>query len=108
MMLYVYGDTKPITFQLVDSSGSWVTGHTFAAADVLHYGWNGATWSTVANEGANCAEVGNGAYTWTPSVSSKTQYEIVLIQITDSTGSTFVDNSVHLYTVGNDDAYHDG
>ena len=105
---YQFGDVKPYCFQLVDSNGDWVTSHSFAAADVKHRAWNGSAWTSWANEGAECLELGNGTYYWTPTASSKTQYEIIVLAITDSTGSTFLDNSIHLYTGGHDDAYFDG
>lgn len=105
---YQFGDTKPYLFQLVDSNLDWVTSHSFAAADVKHRAWNGTVWTSWADEGGSCTELGNGTYIWTPSSSSKTQYEIIVLAITDSTGATFLDNSQHIYTGGHADAYFDG
>lgn len=105
---YQFGDVKPYCFQLINSSGDWVTGHTFAAADVVHRAWDGTVWTSAVNEGLSCTELSNGTYYWTPSASAKTQYEIIVLSITDSTGATFLDNSIHLYTGGHIDAYLDG
>ena len=45
---------------------------------------------------------------WTPSAASKTQYELVLLDIEDSTGATFIDNAIIVQIGGNAAAYQDG
>jgi hypothetical protein len=45
---------------------------------------------------------------WTPSAASKTQYEIVVLDILDSAASTFIDNAIIVQTGGNAAAYQDG
>jgi hypothetical protein len=106
--LYTYGDVKPVVFRLVDSGGNKVTGHTFLSDDLYWSGWNGSVWSTFAADGLNVSEVGRGFYMWTPSAASKTQYEIVVLDILDSAASTFIDNAIIVQTGGNAAAYQDG
>ena len=106
--VYTYGDVKPVPFRLIDSSGNKVTGRAFVAADLYWSGWNGSVWTTFAADGLNVSEVGRGFYVWTPSAASKTQYEIVLLDIEDSTGTTFIDNGITAQVGGDPSAYHDG
>lgn len=107
-ILYTYGDTKPVVFRLIDSSANKVTGHAFIANDLFWSGWNGSVWSTFTADGANVTEIGRGFYMWIPSASSKTQYEIVILDIDDSVGTAYLDNGMVLHIGGNALAYLDG
>lgn len=106
--LYTYGDVKPVVFRLIDSSGNKLASHTFVLNDLYWSGWNGSSWSTFAADGTNVSEIGRGFYMWTPSATSKTQYEIVVLDIEDSTGATYIDNAIIVQTGGDTAAYQDG
>lgn len=106
--LYTRGDVKPVCFRLIDSNGNKVTGHTFLSDDMYWKGWDGTTWSAWTADGLNVTNQGRGFYDWTPSQASKSQYEIVLLDIDDSVGTAFIDNGKIVHTGGDSSAFHDG
>lgn len=102
-MQFVYGQTDPIPFCLVDSNGDGVTGHSLIAADVKLSSWDDSTstYNTTANIGLECSEGDNGFYYWTPSSAAQTQHSLLFLYINDSaSSSTFVENRVICYTGG--------
>lgn len=105
MLEYPYGAVDPIPFALTDTDGDGVTGRTLLAADVQLSAWNDETssYDTAVNIGSECAEGDNGFYYWTPSLASQTQHSFLCIFINDSTGSTFLQNRLILYTGGDED-----
>lgn len=100
-----YGSLKPHYFVLVDSSGNRVTGHTFVTADIylMDTGQGGGN-ASIASE---ITALGLGVYKWTPTSAAQTQVETVVIAITDSAGSSFIDNTLTLHTGGNASSYFD-
>lgn len=102
--LYVYGSTEPIYFALVDSSGNKVTGHTFVTTDVYLVVDGGAD----IDVSLDCSEIGKGIYKWTPSSGTHTQRKVICLAITDSGGSTFIDNTVIMSTGGDASAFFSG
>lgn len=107
--LFTYGDVKPVPFRLIDSNGNKITAHTFVNTDLYWKAMDETlAWTTWAADGSNVSNQGRGFYVWTPSVSTTTQYELVLLDIEDSAGSTFLDNGIVVQIGGDLDAYLDG
>ena len=104
MELYTYGELKPIYFILVDSNGARVAGHTFVATDVYLILDNAAG----IDVSANCVHQEKGLYKWTPSTTAHTSGEIISLLITDSAGTTFIDNAKILATGGHISARFNG
>lgn len=102
--LYTYGTQDPIYFVLVNSAGDRVAGHTFVAGDVFLV-IDGQADEDVYDE---CTHVSKGLYKWTPQLSTHTQHEVLSLLITDSAGSTFVDNALILATGGHGSARFSG
>jgi len=102
--LHLYGSIDPIYFVLVDSNGARVASHTFVATDVYLIVDGGAD----IDVSTECSHVSKGLYKWTPSIASRTQREVINLLITDSGGSTFIDNAVILYTGGDASARFSG
>ena len=98
--LYRYGETKPIYFRIVDTSGNKVTGHTFSTTQV-YASIDGGTFSDISTE---CSEVGRGWYKWTPSSAAQTQGEVVLFDFDDGTNA---DNGWQIQTGGDPAGFHD-
>ncbi len=106
---YTYGDIKPVVFRLINSDGDKVTTHTFVNADLYWIAMDETlTWGTWTADGLNVTNIGRGLYVWTPDAASKTQNELVVLDIEDSTGSTFLDNCKIVMVGGDPDAYLDG
>ena len=103
MDLVEFGSTDPIPFKLT-LNGVAVTGITFDAADVT-LSKDGAAFTNI---GANCTEVGQGWYIWTPSAAADTQCNYGIINVVDSSGSAFDETGVLFYTGGNAGARFNG
>ena len=103
MQDYWYGDILPVYFKLT-LSGEAVTGHTFAAGDVM-IGIDGATGIDIS---ADCTETafGYGWYKWTPSDTAHTTGMIILWNVKDLDVTPLYDeNAGQLMTGGNKNAF---
>lgn len=98
-----YGSLKPQYFVLIDSTGARVASHTWVSGDAnLHI--DGGSAVAVHTE---ITHVANGLYKWTPSVTARTQGQTLVLLLTDSGGSSFVDNTLIYQTGGHASAYFD-
>lgn len=104
MHLHTYGSLEPIQFKLM-LSGVSVPGYPLADADVILY-IDGSLYSVDSGEiGTECSEIGNGWYKWTPINPAQTQGKKLIVDISDSVGSSFDDNALQIFTGGNINAF---
>ena len=103
-----YGSLKPQYFILVDSAGARVVNHAFVATDIylIDTGQGGGDDDLVAGT-SEIAHVSKGVYKWTPTAAAQTQVETIVVTMTDSAGSAFIDNAMIIQTGGHASAYFD-